>query len=274
MNSLHFIKMAIKRAVWFMRDVRSHYFFTSPRAFGCSRGVFESFAQAVKSAPKHAKINYTEQDEKESFQNFISNFSYKLADYEYPAFYHLTNILTKIPQAKILDFGGGFGGHYFRYCHHTKNTPNWQVCETVNKVKFGDQIISHFNTSTLSFTQNPHTNCNILLSSGAIQYVEHFETLLHTLLHHNNGGGGGVTHILLERIPIQNKSQTFVTLQNHGSFYQPQYVFNKKEFLIFFEKLGYVVIDEWNDYIDSAIIPFHRDISANNYQGFYLQKQN
>lgn len=273
MNPLHFIKMAIKRAVWFMRDVRSHYFFTSSRAFGCNRGVFQSFAQAAKSAPKYAKTDYTEQTEEKSFHNFLSGFSTKIADYEYPAFYHLGNILAKNPQAKILDLGGGLGGHYFRYCHHTKTTPNWQVCEIAHKVKFGDQVISHFKASTLSFTQNPSEHYDVFFSSGAIQYVEQYRSLLHTLLHKNTGGGG-VTHILLERIPIQNKSQTFVTLQNHGSFYHPQYVFNKKEFLIFFEKLGYVVIDEWNDYIDSAIIPFHRDISANNYQGFYLQKQN
>ena len=109
MNPLHFIKMAIKRAVWFMRDVRSHYFFTSPRAFGCSRGVFESFAQAVKSAPKYAKTDYTEQTEEKSFHNFLSGFSTKIADYEYPAFYHLGNILAKNPQAKILDLGGELG---------------------------------------------------------------------------------------------------------------------------------------------------------------------
>lgn len=102
MKLLHFIKMVIKRAVWLMRDVRAYYLFTTKKAFGCSRGVFQSFTQATNSAPKYAKTNYTEQDEKESFQNFISNFSYKLADYEYPVFYHLNNILAKNQQAKYL----------------------------------------------------------------------------------------------------------------------------------------------------------------------------
>ena len=235
-----------------------------------AEGCFQSFAQATNSAPKYAKTNYAEQDEKESFQNFISNFSYKLVDYEYPAFYHLNNILAKNPQAKILDFGGGFGGHYFHYCHHTNTTPNWQICEIANKVKFGNQVISHFKASMLSFTQNPSEHYDVFFSFGAIQYVEHYKTLLHTLLHKNTGGG---IHILLERIPIQNKSKIFVTLQNHGDFYQPRYIFNKKDFLDFFEELGYVLVDEWNDYVDSAIIPFHRDVSSNNYQGFYLQKQ-
>ena len=150
MSVLYYIKMAIKKAVWSIWDVRLCYLFTTPRAFGCSRGVFQNFTQATNSAPKYAKTNYTEQDEKESFQNFISNSHTKLADYEYPVFYHLNNILAKNPQAKILDFGGGFGGHYFHYCYHTKTTPNWQVCEIANKVKFGDQVISHFKASTLS----------------------------------------------------------------------------------------------------------------------------
>ena len=72
---------------------------------------------------------------------------------------------------------------------------------------------------------------------------------------------------------MQNNSKAFVTLQNSGSFYYPQVIFNKKDFLDFFKDLGFVLIDEWNDYVDSAIIPFHRDISANNYQGFYLQNK-
>ncbi len=135
MNPLHFIKMAIKRAVWFMRDVRSHYFFTSSRAFGCNRGVFQSFAQAAKSAPKYAKTDYTEQTEEKSFHNFLSGFSTKIADYE-------------------------------------------------------DPVISHFKASTLSFTQNPSEHYDVFFSSGAIQYVEQYRSLLHTLLHKNTGGGG------------------------------------------------------------------------------------
>ena len=161
MSVLYYIKMAIKKAVWSIWDVRLCYLFTTPRAFGCSRGVFQSFAQAAGSAPRRAETDYTEEYDKQGFQNFISNSHTKLADYEYPAFYHLNNILAKNPQAKILDFGGGFGGHYFHYCYHTKTTPNWQVCEIANKVKFGSQIISHFKTLTLSFTQNPSRDCDV-----------------------------------------------------------------------------------------------------------------
>lgn len=172
-----------------MRDVRAYYLFATPKAFGASRGIFGNFAQAVSSAPRCAKINYTEQDEEQSFQDFINNFSYKLSDYEYPLFYHLNNILTREPQAKILDFGGGFGLHYLRYCHHSNTAPNWEVCELANKLKFGNQVISHFMTSTLSFAQNPIIAHNIFLSSGAIQYVEHFKTLLCAILCSNSGGG-------------------------------------------------------------------------------------
>ena len=33
MKLLHYIKMAIKRAVWFMRDVRAYYLFTTKKIF-------------------------------------------------------------------------------------------------------------------------------------------------------------------------------------------------------------------------------------------------
>ncbi|WP_210670612.1 hypothetical protein [Helicobacter canis] len=58
-------------------------------------------------------------------------------------------------------------------------------------MKFGDQVISHFKASTLSFTQNPSEHYDVFFSSGAIQYVEQYRSLLHTLLHKNTGGGGG-----------------------------------------------------------------------------------
>ncbi|KAA8707382.1 hypothetical protein F4V45_08900, partial [Helicobacter canis] len=70
-------------------------------------------------------------------------------------------------------------------------------------MKFGDQVISHFKASTLSFTQNPSEHYDVFFSSGAIQYVEQYRSLLHTLLHKNTGGGGGKNPNLFKKISCE-----------------------------------------------------------------------
>lgn len=88
------------------------------------------------------------------------------------------------------------------------------------------------------------------------------------------GGGREINHILLARLPIQDKHPTFITLQNAlNEFYTPLYMFNRQEFISFFTSLGFELIDEWKGHSDSISVPFHRDISVPSCSGFYFQKK-
>lgn len=83
-----------------------------------------------------------------------------------------------------------------------------------------------------------------------------------------------IQHILLNRIPIQNKAPTYATLQNLGDgVFVPQSIFNEGEFLAFFTTLGFELVARWEDSHDSCIIPFHRDISVQKYSGFYFRRE-
>ena len=62
----------------------------------------------------------------------------------------------------------------------------------------------------------------------------------------------------------------FVTLQNGGLVYYPQYVFNHEEFIRAIAGEGYELVDFWDDNVDSCIIPFHPEKSIKAYKGLYF----
>ncbi len=103
---------------------------------------------------------------------------------------------------------------------------------------------------------------DVLIGSGSIQYIENFS--LKGIKHRPR-------HVLLARLPVQNEYKKFITLQNAKSSFNPQYVFNKEEFISSFENIGYDLIDEWESLSDKCIIPFHRDKSCLFYSGFYFK---
>lgn len=83
-------------------------------------------------------------------------------------------------------------------------------------------------------------------------------------------GGGG--NLIVARLYLQNKVDTFVTLQNvRNELYVPLYLFNEKSFIEFMNTLGYEVVDSWDNPFDSASLPFHKDIRI-YVKGFYFRK--
>lgn len=70
---------------------------------------------------------------------------------------------------------------------------------------------------------------------------------------------------------MQNSFKTFVTLQNGGSNFYPQYVFNRNDFIQGMSEIGYELIDDWRSRFDSCVIPFNRDKSVYEYTGLYFR---
>lgn len=275
----------IRNILNFVKDIYRYIYF--PYAFIAFRGVYDSFESATKAIPKHSKkrgVSYN--DAKSQNVQTLSKFYSKpipMVDTEYPVFFWLDRIISS--QIKngitpnICDFGGGEGRHYFAYVSHTHHKPLWRVCELGHNVKLGRAITAELGAKNLHFISKldekimsltpQEQNCNIFLSSGALFYLENVYTTLREYL-----TGGGIEHILLTRLPLQDKTPTYVTLQNALSqFYIPLYIFNRDEFIGFFNDLGYELYDEWKDPFDGSNIPFHRDISALCWSGLYFRRK-
>jgi|SRR5215207_709985 len=80
------------------------------------------------------------------------------------------------------------------------------------------------------------------------------------------------SHLLLNRVPLYNGEQ-FVTLQNGGLVFYPQYVFSNGELICSIQRLGYKLVDTWEDRIDCARIPFHSSRSLPYYYGLYFKQE-
>jgi putative methyltransferase (TIGR04325 family) len=107
---------------------------------------------------------------------------------------------------------------------------------------------------------------DILLASGSMQYLASPARLLQNMLDRRIRP----SHVLINRLPLYGGPQ-FVTLQNGGLVYYPQYVFNRETFINSIENLGYGLVDAWPDTADSCVIPFHPARSIATYTGLYFQ---
>ena len=67
--------------------------------------------------------------------------------------------------------------------------------------------------------------------------------------------------------------ETFVTLQNGGQVFYPQYVFNSEQFLAPLIALGYEVKDRWVDRIDGCLVPFQPGRGVPDYSGLFLSRK-
>ena len=166
-----------------LKDIRNYWRF--PKAYIAYRGVFEDFAQAQKSSPNHKSQTYSDESLEKNIENVHTT---QIANTEYPFFFWLHTLLSKSQHYRVFDFGGGFGGHYFHYAAATHTNPRWIICELPHKVEAANEALKkEMKGTNLSFTSDisaSHT-CNILVSSGALQYIEDLLGMLKNLL----GGG-------------------------------------------------------------------------------------
>lgn len=251
----------MKKIYYFLLDIRNYFKFKN--SFGAFRGVYDTFEEAIRYVK--GQVGY---DNSRTVESYLSSFEQrikKINEYEYPMFFWLKNILDEYGEGqkiKIFDFGGNLGVHFFKFYKFVKNNKRltWIVCEVPSIVKLGQE---RFSSDILNFTSNFYDadGCDIFFSSGAIQYIQNFS--LSEL-------GQKPKHIILARLPLQNQYKQFVTLQNGGTTFYPQYVFNKSDFIESLVKIDYQVIDEWTGR-DTCIIPFHRDKSVYAYTGLYMK---
>ena len=269
-STLKSMKQTIKN-IPFLR--RTYYSFQSKRyerkfscdCYGCFRGVFETFEEAIASAPKTKPLGYNNLDLAKYYKD---SFRPKIASYDYPVLFWLSQIFNQSSQElTIFDFGGNVGNHFHSYSTVLKypDRLNWMVCDLPEITKVGQKLAQNLNfPPSLSFTTDftEANGKNIFIASGSLQYVASFSASISRLKKQPN-------HLLINRLPLYDGKQ-FVTLQNGGKVFYPQYVFNRKQFIDSLTDIGYKLVDMWEDNLDSCIIPCYPEYSVPTYSGLYL----
>ena len=243
-----------------------HWVFTRrPNAY---RGIYSSFAEALKSVPKGKKGGYSQPEINQS--SSVSKFTaaYEIGEFnslDYPVIFWLKSALTD--SQKIFDIGGNVGLAYYayqKYLPYPQNL-NWLVCEIPEIVKAGNEIAIQKNINNLHFTTdfNKGDGFDILLTCGALQYIEQ------SLAEIVSSFSQKPKHILTNHVPFCD-NESFITLQNIVYTFCPYKIQNKFEFVSSLNHLGYELIDTWK-INRNCIIPFHPDRFVEAYYGFYFR---
>jgi len=245
-----------------------HRFATN--GYGCFWGVFETFEQAIQAAPKTKSIGYDNAELAQEYQNMLESCNWEntrrtIAAYDYPILFWLGSLLNQ-GISKIFDFGGNVGIHFYSYEKYLQYPENlqWMVCDVPEISKVGKQLADKRSAHNLLFTSNFNDviNKDIFLASGSVQYVENLADKI--------SQANKPKYLLINRLPLYNGKE-FVTLQNGGKVFYPQYVFNKTKFIEGITDIGYQLIDIWNSKDDACVIPFHSKNSVPFYSGLYFQ---
>jgi putative methyltransferase (TIGR04325 family) len=251
-----------------LRDAYLIYQFPREGGYSYFRGVFESFEKAIASAPQSKSIGYNNADLAEEYCNNIVHANI-IQSYDYPMLFWLKSIFDDIKNGyvSIFDFGGNIGIHFSAYQKHIKYPEQlcWKVFDVPEIIKSGIKLAKSRPSNQLEFTsEDSHIeDQDIFIASGSIQYLKDLSSLLNPFIKKPR-------HLLLNRIPLYEGEQ-FVILQNGGKVFYPQYVFNKSNFIENLTKIGYDLLDIWEDRLDSCIIPFRPEKSVPFYYGCYLK---
>ncbi len=256
------------KAVPFVRSWQEQSYermFATSDCYGGFRGVFRTFAEATRSAPPTTKIGF----DHPAVANEFSSRHDRVFSYDYPVLFWLKSIVK--PGTKIFDYGGHVGVQFYGYEKYLTYPTGfqWRVCDVPAVTAAGRELAASRGRKELSFTNSPADadGFDVLIAAGALQYVE--SPLLAESISRLRDKPA---HLLLNKLPLTD-GEPFVTLQNAGPSFVPQYVFSRSAFIRSLTDVGYELVDSWEDCVHSCRIPFHSDRDVPRYSGLYLRRR-
>jgi putative methyltransferase (TIGR04325 family) len=229
---------------------------------GCFRGVYNSFGEANLSAPENKPLGFNCPEYAQEFRDRLN----KVFSFDYPMLFWLKCLLAE--GSRIFDYGGHAGTHFYAYSRYLRYPPDmsWVVCDLPEMTRAGIELARREKKKEISFTTQfeDAAGADILIAAGSLQYVES-PPLSASLAKLERKP----THLLINKLPLYGGEQ-YVTLQNGGAAFHPQYVFNRKEFVASLTSLGYSLMDSWDVETHRGYIPFHPEKSFPCHTGLYL----
>ena len=264
--------LRLRRAIGHFPPVRAwrersyERLFSSDEFFGTFRGIFSTFDEALRSAPPNRPQGFDNADYAKAYRERMV----RVYSYDYPVLFWLAPIL--LPGAKILDYGGHVGVQFYSYQRYIDfpERMRWLVCDVPAVVEMGRAIAREEGVDgRLAFTTDVREadGADVFICAGALQFVE--RPLLHETL---SSLSHPPAHLLLNKLPLRD-GRGFVTLQNAGPMYVAQHVFDRAAFVTNLERVGYEMVDQWEDRVHSCLIPFHPDMDVPHYSGMYLRRR-
>lgn len=226
------------------------------------RGVYASFADAERAAPRIKPLGY---DSADSASWYLSKLN-GVAQEDYPVLYWLRTAFDD--SHSVFEIGGHVGVAYYGFARILAYPPEirWTICDVPTIVAAGEELARRRGQTNLRFVTNPAQTegADIVLACGALQYIDapHLAKTIASFRVRPK-------HVLVNTTPVYD-GVAFITVQNIGSAYCPYRVFNRREFIRSMKDIGYSLVDTWQK--ERAFrIPRHPDKSFDHYSGFYFR---
>ena len=222
-------------------------------------GVYSSFEEAIKAAPYAAQTDFNCPE----YANEYKERRNKVFEFDYPVLFWLQSISPK----KLFDYGGHTGAQFYAYSQYLQCPIQWMIYDLPVVMEEGKKLQNERDAKGLGFTDDFSlaSYCDVFLASGSLQYMEV------SLAEKLSSLPSLPKHLIINKVPLYDGPQ-FVTLQNGGVVYSPQFVFNRNEFISSLERLGYRLIDEWQVRTHHGNIPHFPEHSFPFHSGLYLSR--
>jgi putative methyltransferase (TIGR04325 family) len=225
-------------------------------------GVFESFAEAEAFIRRQHASGYNQSAAATMYGDELG----ELRHTDYPVLFWLKQILHETRH--VVDFGGHVGLKYYSFEEYLSfpDTLRWTVCDVPAVVEAGIALAAQERVTALQFVTdfNVVSGSDVLFCSGSLQYVE--ESLASKL----DSIKDKPRHLIVNSTPMTDGAE-FFTVNNIGTAFCPYKIQNVDQFVADMRRIGYDVVDRWENHGKTCTIPYHSSHDVLHYTGFYLQ---
>lgn len=237
--------------------------FASHKVAHYFRGVFDTFDDAKKFAPKTKPLGYNNDEAAKMYKERLG----RLHSTDYPVLFWMEKVRSDV--RRIFDFGGHIGIHYYAFPRFldVSNISEWTVCEVEKVCEEGRLYASENPRSTKLNFVTDISKCegyDLLLAKGSLQYLE-WE--LHDKLVELKQRP---RYLIINMTPLHPKLKT-ITLNSIGTAFCPYHIRKEDDFFNGLKKVGYDVLDIWNNEEKKCNIAFESERSLSYYKGAILK---
>lgn len=247
--------------------VRAHwkrYQFVNARRAHLFRGVFESFDEAVDSAPATAPVSY---DNPESARMYLDRLA--IDDHDYPALFWVAQSLRE-GMERVVDVGGAVGVKYFAFREFLDYPPElvWTVIDVPAVAEEGRRLAAARGVQRqLRFSDDlcAADGMDLFYASGALQYLDRSLPEILALM------SRPPRRLIINTTPIHER-HAFFTLNSIGSAYCGYRVEAREAFVDGVVAQGYRLRDQWKSIGKRMEVIGRPEYSLDDYSGFCFDR--
>lgn len=231
-------------------------------------GIFTGIFSTYEEAQSHIRKSYrTGWDNLESSRLWLNHYD-MIQPTAYSAFFWIQSILRE--SDCLLDYGGSIGLSYYGYTERVDlpKGVTWNIVEVPSVAEAGRQTAKKNHATGLVFYDDLRKAppSKVFFSAGAIQYIpDAVPGFLEKL-------AAFPVHIILNKVPLTDRTRSFWTIQNFGASISPYRVYNREEFRGYFRDYGYEAVDSWEVPELSCDIPFYPQHAIPRMTGLYFRR--